>query len=234
MSLIVVERLQKTYQVGDENIFAVKDVTLRIEMGEFVAIIGPSGSGKSTFLSTVAGLTRPSGGRVKVDGIDIFQLTPERRADFRREYLGFVFQAFHLIPYLSVLENVQIPLAVTPGSAQQKRKQGMAILDRVGLAQKAARLPNELSGGEQERVAIARALINNPPIIMADEPTGNLDSATGEEIMNLFRQLNEDGQTILMVTHNMENLGFARRCITLRDGVVIEDQAEMHTTRKRA
>ncbi len=234
MNLIAVEKLQKVYQGGDEPVFAVHDLSLQVEMGEFTAVIGPSGSGKSTLLSIIGGLTAPSEGKVWVDGIDIYQLSSEQRADFRREYLGFVFQAFHLVPYLNVLENVQIPLAIIPITSREKRERALEMLDRVGLLNKSKRLPSELSGGEQERVAIARALVNRPPIILADEPTGNLDSTTSRDIMNLFCQLNREGQTIIMVTHNTDNLNYVNRCITLRDGKVVKNAPEYQSEQLKA
>lgn len=220
MSLISAERLHKEYNGSAEPVAALQEVSLEIQQGEFVAVVGPSGSGKSTLLSVIGGLNHPTAGKVVVDEIDIYSLSAERRADFRREYLGFVFQSFQLIPYLTVAQNVMLPLAVTEYSSVQQMDLVMGILNRVGLKKKSSRLPDELSGGEQERVAIARALVNQPPIIMADEPTGNLDSTTGEEIMNLLLGLNETGHTIIMVTHNPENVCYAQRTIQMRDGMV--------------
>ncbi len=220
MSLIIAEDLQKEYNGSAERVAALRGVSLEIEQGEFVAVIGPSGSGKSTLLSVIGALNHPTRGRVVVDGIDIYALPAERRADFRREYIGFVFQSFQLVPYLTVVENVMVPLAVSDASSAQKKAMAMSILESVGLGNKSNRLPDELSGGEQERVAIARALVNHPPIILADEPTGNLDSATGEGIMALLLALNEAGHTIIMVTHNQENVRYARRTIRMRDGRV--------------
>jgi len=218
MNLIVAEHLRKEYNGSPERVAALNDMSVEIEQGEFVAVMGPSGSGKSTLLSVLGGLNHPTAGKVVVDEIDIYSLLPERLADFRREYLGFVFQSFQLIPYLTVVENVMLPLAVTEYSNGQQVGMATVILNKVGLEKKSNRLPDELSGGEQERVAIARALVNQPPIVLADEPTGNLDTATSEEIMKLFQGLNEDGQTIIMVTHNPENVRYAKRCIHLKDG----------------
>ncbi len=220
MSLIHVHNLTKTYHSGEETVFAVNNLSLKINIGEFVAIVGPSGSGKSTLLSILGGLTHPTDGKVMIDEIDIYSLTIEQQADFRKEYIGFVFQSFHLIPYLNVIENVMIPLTVTGYTRAEKLEMAMTMLEKVGLESKARRLPDELSGGEQERVAIARALVNHPPIILADEPTGNLDTNTSKEVMAVFQQLNEEGQTIIMVTHNPENLSYAQDCITLRDGKI--------------
>ena len=218
MSFIEVINLRKTYHSGEETVAAVDDISFHVELGEFIAIAGPSGSGKSTLLSLLGGLMHPTTGAVFTDEIDLFQLTVEQLADFRREYIGFVFQSFHLIPYLSVLENVLLPLTVTSFSRTEKKAMAATKLEKVGLANKAHRLPDTLSGGEQERVAIARALVNRPPIILADEPTGNLDSANSNEIMKVFYQLNQEGQTILMVTHNPENLNYVHRSLHIVDG----------------
>ncbi len=220
MSLIQVMNLVKSYHSGSETVHAVNGVSLGIDLGEFVAITGTSGSGKSTLLTMLGGLNEPASGRITVDEIDVYGLSVEQRADFRKEYIGFVFQAFHLLPYLNVLENVMIPLAISTLSTAEKREKARLLLDKVGLHGKASRLPGELSGGEQERVAIARALVNDPPIILADEPTGNLDSATSRVVMGLFTRLNNDGQTVVMVTHDEQNLQYASRHINLKDGRV--------------
>ena len=185
-----------------------------------MAIMGPSGSGKSTLLTILGGLNHPTDGEVVVDDIAIYQLPIEKLADFRREYLGFIFQSFQLIPYLTVIENVMLPLSITDRSNREQVGMAEVILKRIGLKGKEKRLPDQLSGGEQERVAIARALVNAPPILLADEPTGNLDTKTGQEIMELFKSLNQEGQTIIMVTHNPENASFSSRKIHLRDGKI--------------
>ena len=218
MNLIEMNGISKTYRSGAEDVQALTDVSLTIEKGDFISVIGPSGSGKSTLLTILGGLNHPTAGELRVDGIPVYELSQEKRADFRREYLGFVFQSFQLIPYLTVIENVMLPLAITRLSGHDQRAAAETILARVCLEGKENRLPEELSGGEQERVAIARALVNGPPILMADEPTGNLDSHTSKEIMEIFRELNREGQTIIMVTHNPENLTFSTRTLTLRDG----------------
>ncbi len=220
MSLIEIKTLHKAYESGDERIMALVDVDLNIEKGEFISVMGPSGSGKSTLLTILGGLNHPTGGEVVVDDIPIYKLSLEKLADFRREYLGFIFQSFQLIPYLTVIENVMLPLSITEKTNREQVKMAEEILERIGLRGKERRLPDQLSGGEQERVAIARALVNSPPILMADEPTGNLDSKTGKEIMDLFKSLNEEGQTIVMVTHNPENTAFSTRTIFLQDGRV--------------
>lgn len=218
MSLIELKNVCKFYKSEGERVAALQELTVGVESGEFVAIMGPSGSGKSTLLNILGGLSHPSAGNYFVDGIDIYGLANEKLADFRREYIGFVFQSFQLIPYLTVLENVMLPLAIIRGRNGWQREAACQVLEKVGLGSKERRLPNQLSGGEQERVAIARALVNHPPVILADEPTGNLDSATGNEIMALLGNLNSEGQTIIMVTHNPENAAFARGIIRLRDG----------------
>jgi len=221
MSLIEIKNLHKTYESGEEKVSALADVGLHIERGEFISVMGPSGSGKSTLLTILGGLNHPSNGEVVVDDISIYQLPLERLADFRREYLGFIFQSFQLIPYLTVIENVMLPLSITERSNREQNKMAEEILDRTGLKKKEKRLPDQLSGGEQERVAIARALVNSPPILLADEPTGNLDTKTGKEIMELFKSLNSEGQTIIMVTHNPENADYSSRRVHLRDGKIV-------------
>jgi len=220
MSLIEIKKLNKTYESGEECVLALADVDLDIQRGEFISVMGPSGSGKSTLLTILGGLNHPTRGDVLVDDIPIYKLSLEKLADFRREYLGFIFQSFQLIPYLTVIENVMLPLSITEKTNREQTKMAEGILDRIGLSGKGRRLPDQLSGGEQERVAIARALVNSPPILMADEPTGNLDSKNGKEIMELFKTINEEGQTIIMVTHNPENTAYSTRTICLRDGRV--------------
>ena len=225
MSFVVVNNISKVYQSNGANsaVRVLGGINLEMEEGEFVSLMGPSGSGKSTLLTIIGAMNHPSDGRVLVDDIDVYALSEERRADFRREYLGFVFQQHHLMPYLNALENAMLPLVTSKTSAKEKRVKALAVLQRVGLADKAARLPNQLSGGEQGRLAIARALVNEPPLILADEPTGTLDSNTGLEIMEVFRQLNEQGQTIFMVTHNPDNAALAHRIVTIRDGRMAEE-----------
>jgi putative ABC transport system ATP-binding protein len=220
MSLIQLHRITKEYFSGQEMVLAVNDVSLKIDLGDFVTVMGPSGSGKSTLLYLLGGLSHPKQGRVLIDEIDIYSLSIEQLADFRKEYIGFIFQSFHLVPYLNVLENVLIPLTIGDSSKIEKFENASRILEKVNLYQKKKRLPNQLSGGEQQRVAIARALVNYPPIILADEPTGNLDSYTSKEIMELFQRLNEEGQTIIMVTHDRNNQNFAQHFITLTDGKI--------------
>jgi putative ABC transport system ATP-binding protein len=222
MPLIQVRDVTKSYQSGTETVAALRGVDLSVEAGEFVTIMGHSGSGKSTLLSILGGLNRPSCGSVTMAGIDLYALSGEKLADFRSDKLGFVFQSFNLIPYLTALENVMLPLAISPMKKHEKEEAAQEALNKVGLGQKTGRLPNQLSGGEQERVAIARAIVNRPEILFADEPTGNLDSRTSLEMMNLFRALNDCGQTVVMVTHNPENCDFSDRTIHLKDGLIAD------------
>jgi putative ABC transport system ATP-binding protein len=227
MTFIVVENVGKVYR-GEEGAPPTRvlgGISFVIAEGEFVALMGPSGSGKTTLLTVVGAMNRPTEGRVLVDGIDVYALAEERRADFRREYLGFVFQQHHLMPYLSAVENVMLPLATLRAPAREKRERALEVLERVGLGAKSARLPNQLSGGEQGRLAIARALVNRPPLLLADEPTGTLDTRTGEEVMGVFRDLNARGQTVLLVTHNPDNAALARRVLHIRDGHSLTDSA---------
>jgi putative ABC transport system ATP-binding protein len=228
MAFVEVSKVNKVYQpngAGSE-VRVVSGVSLELDEGEFVCLMGPSGSGKSTLLGIVGAMNHPSGGSVLIDGIDVYGLSEERRADFRREYLGFVFQQHHLMPYLNAIENAMLPFAAATGSAKQKRERAMRALESVGLADKASRLPNQLSGGEQGRLAIARAIVNQAPLILADEPTGTLDTQTGGEIMEVFLSLNARGQTVFMVTHNPENARLAHRTVNMRDGRLISATAE--------
>jgi putative ABC transport system ATP-binding protein len=223
MSYIQVENLGKQYGEGEAAVLAVHDINFSITAGEMIAIMGESGSGKSTLLTVLGALNSPGQGRYRVGGIDVYALGQEERADFRRDNLGFVFQSFHLIPYLTVQENVMLPLTPLNIRKKEKRDRADEALGRVGLAGKGRRLPGQISGGEQERVAIARAMVNKPPILLADEPTGNLDTRNTREMMNLLQQLNADGMTIIMVTHNSECAHYARRVLRLSDGLLIEN-----------
>ncbi len=223
---IVVEKVKKIYHGPEGGVQALRQIDLTVDEGEFVAIMGPSGSGKSTLLSIIGAMNPPSEGRLLVDEIDIYGLRQEKLADFRHEYLGFVFQELQLIPYLTAIENVLLPLAISNNiSSKEKWQLAQEVLEKIGLGDKARRLPSQLSGGEQERVAIARAIVSDPPILLADEPTGSLDSKTGEEIMKLFQILNQEEQrTIIMVTHNREAAQFAQRVILIRDGEIIGEE----------
>jgi len=234
MSLIKLDKLSKRYVNGADCVIALNELSLEVEEGSFLGVMGPSGSGKSTLLSVLGGLTSPSSGTVTIDNIDVYRLGVERLADFRREYLGFIFQSHNLIPYLNALENVMLPLAVTSYSSDEKRERATEMLNKVGLPGRLLHLPQQLSGGEQERVAIARALVNNPPLLLADEPTGSLDTATSLQVMSLLKELHEDGQTIIMVTHNRENVQWFDRTLTLRDGGVEKDTAAREETLSQA
>lgn len=222
MALIEMKNVMKHYSSGDEVVEALRGVDISIEAGEFITVMGQSGSGKSTLLSVLGGMNHPTTGEVEMAGVKLYQLPGEKLADFRAQNLGFVFQSFNLISYLTAIENVMLPLAIVKSATAVKRTSARQALERVGLGGKLDRLPNQLSGGEQERVAIARAIVNNPHILLADEPTGNLDSKTSQEVMALFRELNAAGQTIVMVTHNPDNGRYADRTIHLRDGMVVD------------
>ncbi len=223
MTLISIENVSKTYNQTDSDsaVHVLSTINAEIREGEFIALMGPSGSGKSTLLTILGAMNHPSTGKVMIDGIDVYGLSDERRADFRMEYLGFVFQQHHLMAYLTALENVMLPLAVSRIATREKRERAMSALECVSLGSKASRLPNQLSGGEQGRLAIARALVNQPPLLLADEPTGTLDSKTGNAIMEVFLQLNRQGQTIFMVTHNQDNADVADRVLKINDGSLV-------------
>ena len=229
MPLIEINDVSKTYSSNGTAVRALDGVSLAIGEGEMVALMGPSGSGKSTLLSVLGAMNPPTRGSLTVDGIDVYELSGERRADFRHAYLGFVFQQLQLVPYLTAIENVMLPLAITRHSQQAQTSMATAALARVGVADKAGRLPSQLSGGEQERVAIARALVNAPPIILADEPTGSLDTQTGDEVMRTLQRLNEEGQTVVVVTHNPDNTRYVQRVIRIRDGRIVPDDIPVTT-----
>ena len=218
MSYIVAENLTKKYGGGDATVVAVNNISFEINEGEFIGVMGESGAGKSTLLGMLGAMNAPTSGRLIVDDIDIYSLRQEQRADFRREFLGFIFQSFHLVPYLTVIENVMLPLVVVKTSKKKKQEMAIEALTRVGLRDKANRLPNQISGGEKERVAIARSIVNEPPVLLADEPTGNLDTKTTHEIMELLQQLNREGMTIIMVTHSPDCAGYAHRILKVTDG----------------
>ena len=224
MSYIKAGNLVKHYGTGDGLVQAVRGISFEIEEGEFVAVMGESGSGKSTLLSMMGALNTPTEGHFLVDDIDIYTLSRDQRADFRREFLGFVFQSFNLIPYLTLAENVMLPLVTIKAKSNTKKAMAEEALDRVGLGDMAHRLPSQISGGEQERVAVARAIVNNPPILLADEPTGNLDSKTSGDIMGLLKQLNAEGMTIIMVTHSEESARSARRILRIVDGHLTDEE----------
>jgi len=224
MSLIVAKNLVKEYGKSDAVVTAIRDISFEIESGEFIGIMGESGAGKSTLLSVMGAMNAPTSGNFLVDDIDVYSLGQEKRADFRREFIGFVFQNFHLIPYLTVGENVMLPLSIVKGGKKEKRASVEEALKSVGLADKINRLPGQLSGGEKERVAIARGIVNDPPFLLADEPTGNLDSQTKGEIMKLFQTLNKGGMTVIIVTHSHECAAYTQRILQVSDGKLVKEQ----------
>jgi len=203
---------------------ALRGISFKVTKGEFIAVVGPSGSGKSTLLHLIGGLDRPTSGRILIGGNDINKLSDDKLAELRNEKIGFVFQFYNLVPYLPVIKNVELPLIVKGVSSQERRGRVLKLLEEVGLKDKAFTRPTRLSGGEQQRVAIARALINNPEILLADEPTGNLDSKNSIMIAELFRRLNDKGRTILMVTHNLLVASYAKRILYIRDGLIEKEE----------
>ena len=220
--MIEVERLSKIYQMGEQKVSALDGVDFRIEKGEFVAIMGPSGSGKSTLMNLLGCLDLPSSGIYRLETLDFQDLKPDQLAEVRNRRIGFVFQSFNLLPRATALENTELPLLY--GRVPKSTEIAFQALERVGLAHRAKHKPTELSGGERQRVAIARALVNGPAIILADEPTGNLDSTTGKEILNLFLELNQEGVTLILVTHEQEIAQQAKRIMQMRDGKIIADR----------
>lgn len=223
MSILVkAERISKVYQTGAVTTTALRGINLSVAKGEYLSIMGPSGSGKSTLLSIIGGLCQPTQGVLEVDGFNVYELPTEKLADYRREYIGFVFQQFQLIPYLTALENVMLPLVAAGRTGREQLAAAIEVLEKVGLINKIDRLPSQLSGGEQERVAIARAIVNKPPIILADEPTGALDSQTTEEILELLAQLHAEGQTIIVITHNPLVAARADRVVRIIDGMIAD------------
>lgn len=224
-AFIRLERVSKVYEMGKTRLIALRDVTLEIEQGAFVAIVGPSGSGKSTLLNLIAGIDKPTTGRVSVGSVVVSALDENELAKWRGENVGLVFQFFQLLPTLTALENVMLPMHFRGAYAGRQRERAMMLLESVGLASRAEHLPSELSGGEQQRVAIARALANDPPLLLADEPTGNLDTATSQEIVCLLSEVHRRGKTVVMVTHEPELAALAQRVLHMRDGQLVNASA---------
>jgi putative ABC transport system ATP-binding protein len=225
-AFILVEHLTKVYRLGEVEVHALRGISLSIARGEFVAILGASGSGKSTFMNILGCLDRPTAGRYVLDGVDVSSLGADARAEIRSTKLGFVFQNFNLLPRTTALENVELPLVYSAVSLEEQRARALAALQAVGLEGRAHHLPSQLSGGQQQRVAIARALVNTPALILADEPTGQLDSATGVEVLEIFTTLNRQGITVILVTHESDIAAFAQRRILFRDGLIVSDERE--------
>lgn len=221
-TVIKVENLAKRYEMGDMIVHALRDVSVEIQEGEFVAIMGPSGSGKSTFMNILGCLDRPSGGQYFLDNQEVSQLNDNALAEIRNKYIGFVFQNYNLLPRTTAMKNVELPLLYA--GVKDRAGQAKIALERVGLGQRLDHKPNELSGGQQQRVAIARAIVTDPVMILGDEPTGNLDSRTGEEIMALFQELNRAGKTVVIVTHEEEVAHHCKRILRFRDGRILKDE----------
>jgi putative ABC transport system ATP-binding protein len=224
--VIVVRHLVKTYTIGEIEVNALWDVSLSIKRGDFVAVMGASGSGKSTLMNILGCLDLPSHGRYLLDGVDVGGMERDELADIRNRKIGFVFQSFNLIPRVSALGNVELPMVYAGMGKRQRRSRAEKALHRVGLADRVHHLPSELSGGQQQRVAVARAIATNPAIVLADEPTGNLDTTATAEVMHILGQLNEEGRTVILITHEPDVAAGAKRVIRLRDGVIIEDHRQ--------
>jgi putative ABC transport system ATP-binding protein len=223
MGLITTNDLWKTYVMGSEEIHALRGVNINIDKGEYVAIMGPSGSGKSTLMNLIGCLDTPTKGSYQLNGKEVAAMNDDELARIRNEEIGFVFQTFNLLPRATALHNVELPLVYGGVSSKDRQKRAWEALDKVELTSRASHKPNELSGGQRQRVAIARALVNNPSILLADEPTGNLDSKTGVEIMAVFQRLHDTGNTIILVTHEADIAAYAKRTIHIRDGQVEKD-----------
>ena len=223
-SVINLNKVSKKYEMGEEEFYALKDVSLKINKGEFVAIIGPSGSGKSTLMHIIGLLDKPTSGEVFLEEKEVHNLSEIYQAELRNKHIGFIFQVFNLLPRTSALENVEMPLIYSGIGKKEREERAIKVLGIVGLKEKLQNKPSQLSGGQQQRVAIARALINNPSLILADEPTGNLDSKSGEEILLLLDRLNKEGNTIVVVTHDLDIARRARRIVTLKDGEIVSDK----------
>ncbi|HBT49539.1 MAG: ABC-type transport system in lipoprotein release, ATPase component [Caldanaerobacter subterraneus] len=221
--MVELEGIKKVYSLGKVQVEALKGVSLKIDKGEYVAIVGPSGSGKSTLMNIIGLLDRPTAGSYKLNGVEVSTLSDDQLAYLRNRQIGFVFQSFNLLHRLNALANVELPMLYAKIPSRERRERALKALEIVGLSDRIYHKPNELSGGQQQRVAIARAIVMNPSFLLADEPTGNLDTASSIEIMKIFHQLNEAGTTIIMVTHEQDIANHAKRIVRLRDGLIVED-----------
>ncbi|MFD2370217.1 ABC transporter ATP-binding protein [Brevibacillus sp. GCM10020057] len=230
--VIVIEDLKKLYRIGDQEIHALRGVSLTIDEGDFVAIMGPSGSGKSSMMNVIGCLDKPTSGEFYLDGQPVSQAHDDELAEIRNRKIGFVFQNFNLLPRTTAVENVELPLLYGGVPAKERRERAVQALIDVGLQERLNNKPNELSGGQQQRVSIARALVNNPVILLADEPTGALDTRTSEEIMGIFQQLNDAGKTVILVTHEPDIADYAKRIVRFRDGQIVSN--EVVSNRRRA
>ncbi len=231
--IIETHEIARTYRMGEEYVHALKGISIRVNKGEYVAFMGPSGSGKSTLMNVIGCLDTPSSGTYRLNNQDVSDMTENELATVRNKEIGFVFQTFNLLPRSSSLDNVALPLIYAGISKHDRRERAMQVLESVGLSDRALHKPNELSGGQRQRVAIARALVNNPSIILADEPTGNLDTKTSYSVMELFQDLHDQGNTIIMVTHEDDIAHYAHRIIRLKDGLVETDEVNTQITRHR-
>lgn len=232
-ALIEINNLVKQYVMGKETVTVLKGVSLNVYQGDFVAIVGPSGSGKSTMMNVIGCLDTPTEGSYKLDGTEVRGLSDNKLADIRNKKIGFIFQGFHLLPKLTALENCELPLIYRGLPAKKRRELAMTALKQVGLGERVHHKPSELSGGQQQRVAIARALATNPPILLADEPTGALDMKTGQEVLGLMEELNRQGHTIVLITHDMDVAKRATRTVVMRDGVLTEERGYGHEAEPR-